>query len=222
MSSGANYQFARVHLRPRSNQRGHQSCRTGTRLLQQHHRTGLGPACTRPAVLRAHFPRAPTTRMHPSSTRAGHRAARTESGPRATSAFRHFTGLFCPQNCVVGISCNCSHAQHSLRYALCTHQQTNKILMLSRQHCSSSMQNPKPSTRIAKAQSPAAICSICCLSRLHWSGAFQMLLHSMELCAVRKSSAPKSSTGSCDAAPSAAPTVLVYMHHMCINTCISR
>ncbi|KAF6250551.1 hypothetical protein COO60DRAFT_1571371 [Scenedesmus sp. NREL 46B-D3] len=33
-------------------------------------------------------------------------------------------------------------------------------------------------------------------------------------------SAPKSSTGSCDAAPSAAPTVLVYMHHMCINTCI--
>ncbi|KAF6265866.1 hypothetical protein COO60DRAFT_1476523 [Scenedesmus sp. NREL 46B-D3] len=33
--------------------------------------------------------------------------------------------------------------------------------MLSRQHCSSSMQNPKPSTRIAKAQSPAAI--RCCI-----------------------------------------------------------
>ncbi|KAF6259392.1 hypothetical protein COO60DRAFT_1018603 [Scenedesmus sp. NREL 46B-D3] len=29
--------------------------------------------------------------------------------------------------------------------------------MLCRRHCSSSMQNPKPSTRIAKAQSPAAI-----------------------------------------------------------------
>ncbi|KAF6251445.1 hypothetical protein COO60DRAFT_1559741 [Scenedesmus sp. NREL 46B-D3] len=33
--------------------------------------------------------------------------------------------------------------------------------MLSRQHCSSSMQNPKPSTRIARAQSPAAI--RCCI-----------------------------------------------------------
>ncbi|KAF6257702.1 hypothetical protein COO60DRAFT_1202025 [Scenedesmus sp. NREL 46B-D3] len=90
--------------------------------------------------------------------------------------------------------------------------------MLSRQHFSSSMQNPKPSTRIAKAQSPAAI--RCCIflhllpvtPTLVWCFPNAAAQHGIAL--SENKSAPKSSAGSCDAAPSAAPTVLVYASYV--------